>query len=99
MFFSWFDAKKSKQFGEFLAEFYLERLAAEKNQRSAKIVKAKRVELLGKLQLQIRKFTSENKLNVYKKAALSNAFQWKLRDSGLEREHIDELLAWLTKVL
>jgi hypothetical protein len=30
MFFSWFDAKKSKQFGEFLAEFYLERLAAEK---------------------------------------------------------------------
>jgi hypothetical protein len=57
------------------------------------------VELLGKLQLQIRKFASENKLNVYKKAALSNAFQWKLRDSGLEREHIDELLAWLTKVL
>lgn len=97
--FAWFNAKESKQFGVSLAEFYLERVLVEGKSRTKKNVEMKQAELLLKLQAQLRTFTTSHSLNVYKKAALSNAFQWRLRDAGLEGEQVDQLVRWLTRQL
>ncbi|MBC3931215.1 hypothetical protein [Undibacterium curvum] len=97
--FAWFNAKESKQFGVSLAEFYLERVLVEGKSSGKKNVGMKQAELLIKLQAQLRTFTTKHPLNLYKKAALSNAFQWKLKDAGLESEQVDQLVTWLTRQL
>ena len=96
---SWFDAKNAQQFGATLADFYIERVpAAEAGEPGKKTEKKaekhadrKKQDALQKMLAQAEIFKINNKLNLYKKAKLGNAFKWKLLDAGYAAELADEL--------
>lgn len=83
MLFDWFDARAASEFGGSLADLLAERFPT----RSPK----KAPEALAKLFAQIDRFKQTNKLNMYKKAKLGNAFKWKLIDHGYTDEFIEEM--------
>lgn len=83
MVFDWFDARAASEFGGSLADFVAERIP---NQSPKKAPEA-----LVKLFAQIERFKQANKLNMYKKAKLGNAFKWKLIDRGYADEFVEEM--------
>ena len=87
---NWFDARESQQFGTSLANFFMERVPPNLDGKKA-VAMNKKKEVLGKMFMQIIKFKSEHRMNVYKKAKLGNAFKWKLRDAGYDSAFVDEL--------
>jgi hypothetical protein len=87
---NWFDANESQAFGSALADFFMERIPSDTTGKKAASM-SKKKEVLGKMFMQIIKFKSEHKMNMYKKAKLGNAFKWKLRDAGYDSEFVDEL--------
>lgn len=89
---SWFDARNAQQFGATLADFYIERVpVGEADKKADKKSEKKRQEALQKIVAQVEIFKINNKLNLYKKAKLGNAFKWKLLDSGYPADVADEL--------
>lgn len=89
---SWFDAKSAQQFGATLADFYIERVpAGDDDAKADKKSEKKKQEAVNKMVAQAEIFKINNKLNLYKKAKLGNAFKWKLLDSGYPSELADEL--------
>ena len=97
MLLDWFDAKTSKEFGAVLATEFIERF-----ERTSSRKKLSEPEFINKVQkslqrmaLLVQAFKRENKLNIYKKAQLGNAFKWTLRDAGIDPEYIDHLTRWL----
>ncbi len=99
MIFDWFDAKESKAFGESLAIFYMSRVKTEDGTRGSKFTERKNRQLLEKLTQQIIVFRTKNKLNIYKKAQLSNVFKWRMLDAGFDTSYVDELTNWVTQHL
>jgi hypothetical protein len=83
MLFDWFNAQAATDFGKSLADFLAERIPT-KNPKKAP-------EALNKIFAQIEQFKLTNRLNMYKKAKLGNAFKWKLIDYGYEDDFIDEM--------
>ena len=90
MAFSWFDASEAKQFGNALAQFYLAKLPVDTDRADKKYPNKKEF-VSKKMAEQIGDFKLENKLNLYKKAQLGNAFKWALRDAGYSSKDVDEL--------
>ena len=89
---SWFDARNAQQFGATLADFYIERVPKDETDKKAdKKAEKKKQEALQKMVAQVQVFKVGNKLNLYKKAKLGNAFKWKLLDSGYPADVADEL--------
>lgn len=89
MILNWFDAKEAKEFGISLAEFYMSKITPD--EAASKKEFNKRKETLNKLFEKMAAFAKENKLNVYKKAQLGNAFKWTLKEAGYEQIFIDHL--------
>ena len=83
MLFDWFDAREATRFGDSLADFVAERIPSKSPKKAP--------EALAKLFAQIERFKQSNKLNMYKKAKLANAFKWKLIDCGYTDEFIEEM--------
>ncbi|MDD5249702.1 MAG: hypothetical protein PHY45_11985 [Rhodocyclaceae bacterium] len=83
MIFDWFDAREASRFGTSLADFVVERIPSKSPKKAP--------EALAKLFAQIERFKQTNRLNMYKKAKLGNAFKWKLRDYGYTDEFVDEI--------
>jgi hypothetical protein len=95
MILSWFDAKEVQQFGDGLARFIMKELPADDKIKEGKFaVKTQRT--LKNAAQKVQRFKTQNSLNVYKKAKLSNAFLWGLRDAGCPQDYADELTRWLT---
>jgi hypothetical protein len=92
--FSWFDAHEAQQFGTTLAEFFIERIPAEVSGGNNKSMEKKR-EVVQKMLQQIEIYKINNKINLYKKAKLANAFKWKLLDAKYPTEFVDELTTTL----
>jgi hypothetical protein len=90
MMFEWFNAKEAQKFGESLAVFFIERFPLEDARKKDKLLK-KRQDVMEKMFLQITDFKTRNKLNVYKKAKLGNAFKWKLIEANYDPEVVDTL--------
>jgi hypothetical protein len=90
MIFSWFDATDAEKFGEFLADFFMQRVPLATSKEKNKSFR-QRAEILSKLFTQLEKFKKEKKLNFYKKAKLGNAFKWKLKEAGYESDFVDQL--------
>ena len=89
---SWFDARNAQQFGATLADFYIERVPVGDIEKKAdKKIEKKRQDAVQKMVAQAEIFKINNKLNLYKKAKLGNAFKWKLLDSGYPADVADEL--------
>lgn len=91
MIFEWFDAREARQFGISMAEFFAQRVPASAIPASEEKPLRKAAEVVSKLHIQAQSFRIGHKLNIYKKAKLANAFQWKLFDLGYNKRIIDEL--------
>lgn len=92
--FQWFSSAESVRFGEELASFLLLEFTASATKDEAKFAsKAERALLRAEQRLQ--EFKSREKLNVYKKAKLANAFLWTLRDKNCPPDYADQLTDWL----
>ena len=96
MVWAWFDVKEAKAFGANLAAFYMARVKTQADAKSSKFVDKKQRILLDKLTQQIVVFRRSNKLNIYKKAQLGNAFKWYLLEAGFDTDYVDELTSWVT---
>lgn len=81
--FDWLDARAATEFGHSLADFLAERIPSKSPKKAP--------EALEKLFAKIDHFKAVNKLNLYKKAKLGNAFKWKLIDYGYTDDFIDEM--------
>lgn len=95
MIFRWFSAAESERFARDLAGFVLSELAASSAKGEAKFT-AKAEKALIRADQRVREFKARERMNVYKKAKLANAFLWKLKDAGCPPEYATALTEWLT---
>jgi hypothetical protein len=93
--FSWFSTSESSRFGQELATFVLSELSVSAGKGDAKFT-AKAEKALLRADQRVRDFKARERLNVYKKAKLANAFLWTLKDSGCSEEYANKLTDWLS---
>ena len=92
---SWFDTKASALFARELAEDLMGSLLATSAVRDAKFM-AKAEKALIRADSKVRTFRARERMNVFKKAKLANAFLWQLKDRGCPEDYAEELTQWLT---
>ncbi|MEI8155491.1 MAG: hypothetical protein WCH60_01400 [Burkholderiales bacterium] len=91
--FSFFDSHSSIKFGANMALFYMERMPlnmALKEQQFA----AKSQVIIEKMNVQIKEYRKQNKLNFYKVAQMGTAFKWALKDAGYDDDYVNNLTQW-----
>ena len=93
--FSWFSTSTSVRFGQELATDLMSELAGSSGKADAKFT-AKAEKALVRADQRVQEFKTRERMNVYKKAKLANAFLWKLRDSGCTTEYANQLTDWLS---
>lgn len=91
MLLRWFDAREAKAFGEELARYYDSEWRAI-GRASASRQEDKQRRLLARVLQKARDFARGHRLNVYRKAKLSNQLKWTLKDLGHDDELIDRLV-------
>ena len=91
MLLRWFDAREAKAFGEELARYYDAELRSI-GRASASKQDDKQRKLLGRVLQRTQQFAQQHRLNVYRKAKLSNRLKWTLKDLGYDDELIDRLV-------
>lgn len=91
----WFSTATAKRFGDELAASIMSDLLQGVGKRDAKFM-AKADQALVKAARRVQAFRAQEKMNVYKKASLANAFLWRLKDSGCPPDYANELTAWLS---
>lgn len=96
--FDWLDARKAKDFGKSMAEYFIEHIpSAERNDEKKFARKTNRtLDAVAKKTIEFRKV---EKLNVYKRAQLVNQFKWTLKEAGFPDNYIDKITLWLVKLL
>lgn len=99
MLFSWFDAREASQFGLSMADFLAKRIPPEAIPATEKKPLRKAGEVISKLHIQLQQFATNHRLNMYKKAKLANAFQWRLFDLGYDKRIVEELTKELLRSL
>lgn len=94
MVFGWLDAGKAKEFGKALAIFFIEQVPYDDQIKQKKFA-LKTQKVLQKMQAQILRFKTANRLNAYKKAQLGNTFKWTMKEAGFEPAYVEKLTEWL----
>lgn len=95
---NWFSSTASVRFGQELATFVLSETMASSTKDQAKF--ASKVErALMRADQRLQDFKARERLNVYKKAKLANAFLWTLRDKACPDAYASELTTWLSTKL
>jgi hypothetical protein len=97
--FKWFDGKEASEFGLFMADFFANRVPVTSVPAPDKKSLQKVTEVVAKLHTQSSRFRVDHKLNIYKRAKLTNAFQWRLFDLGYDRTAVEELTRELLRSL
>lgn len=90
MIFRWFDAEEAKQFGNDLAAAFVASVPPDgklSKQKFESRVKA----ALAQLDRRVAEFHQNKRFNAYQKAQLGNAFKWRLRDAGYDKDYADKL--------
>lgn len=95
MIFSWFDAGEAKKLGASLAQFYATQLPLEAKALNDKKFAAKTQSAMRQLTAKVDAFKARQRLNIYTKAKLGNAFKWNLLDAGYDKAYVDNLTEWL----
>jgi hypothetical protein len=93
--FSWFSTSASVRFGQELAADLMTELSGSSGKADAKFT-AKAEKALVRADQRVQEFKARERMNVYKKAKLANAFLWKLKDSGCTPEYANQLTDWLS---
>lgn len=99
MLLKWFDAREAAEFGATMADFFAERVPPQPISAGDKKPLRKSAEVIAKLQVQAKRFGTENRLNVFKKAKLANTFQWKLIGLGYDKDVVREISKELVRHL
>lgn len=94
MVFGWFDAREAKQFGASLGAYYAAQMPVDRELNDKKFA-AKTQSTLRSMAGKVDAFQAAHRLNGYKKAQLSNAFKWSLKDVGYDAAYVDKLTDWL----
>lgn len=94
----WFNPTTAKAFGVELADSFIEAVPIEAK-LSAKKFEHRAEAVLKRMDRRIIEFKGKNKLNLYKKAQLGNAFKWRLKDATYDDSYIDVLTEWLMERL
>ena len=90
----WFDAREAKAFGAALANDFIRQVEPVRNLPQNKFAK-KADAALAKIARDAAEFRKAHRLNVYKKAQLTNQFKWAMKEAGYEAPYIDKLTDWL----
>src|SRR3954469_1449039 len=93
--FSWFSTSASVRFGQELATDLMTELSGSTGKADAKFT-AKAEKALTRADQRVQDFKARERMNVYKKAKLANAFLWTLKDSGCTEEYANRLTDWLS---
>lgn len=96
MVIDWLDAEKAKEFGESLAVYFIKNIPIDDKADEKKFA-SKTIKVLNTMAKQLVDFKKDNKLNIYKRAQLSNTFKWTLKKAGYNNTYINELTIWLVK--
>ncbi|MCG2594734.1 hypothetical protein LZ009_18295 [Ramlibacter sp. XY19] len=91
----WFATAKSVAFGKDLAAFVLRELAASTVKNETKF-SAKAEKVLIRADQRVRDFAATERMNVYKRSKLANAFLWALKDAGCPPDYAQQLTEWLS---
>lgn len=92
---NWFSSTESVRFGNELAAFLLAEFATSGVRNEAKFA-ARTERALLRAEQRLQEFKQRERLNVYKKAKLANAFLWTLRDQGCPPASAHQLTTWLS---
>lgn len=92
---TWFSATESVRFGKELATFLLSELAIATGKGQVKFA-AKAERVLMRADQRLQEFKARERMNVYKKARLANAFLWTLREQDFPSEDANQLTDWLS---
>jgi hypothetical protein len=95
MMLNWFSGAEAKRFGKELAQFLLRELSTSQRKTDAKFAMKAEKALL-QADRRVREFTARERMNVYKKGKLANAFLWTLKDGGCPADYAKELTEWLS---
>ena len=76
-----------------MARFYMEKMPLSMVLKEKQFA-AKSQTVIEKMDVQIRTYREQNKLNIYKVAQMGTAFKWELKDAGYAEEYIDKLTHW-----
>jgi hypothetical protein len=93
--FDWFATAAAQAFAKEQAEYILKQLRGSLDKRDAKFT-AKAEKVLVNVDRNTREFRAREKMNVYKKSRLANAFLWALKDGGCPEDYAQQLTEWLT---
>ena len=90
----WFDAREAKAFGATLANDFIRQVAPAADLKQKKFAQ-KADAALAKISRDAAEFRKSHRLNVYKRAQLTNQFKWVMKDAGYDAEYIDKLTDFL----
>lgn len=90
----WLSTKQSVLVGKELAAIVVDLVPADPAIAQTKLT-SKTNYAKEKMQKRIRQFKQQEVLNIFKTARLLNTFKWALRDSGYEKQYIDDLVSWV----
>lgn len=93
--FGWLSTKESERFGKELAGFLLTELSGSMEKSEAKF-SAKAEKSLLRADQRLQEFKARERMNVFKKAKLANAFLWALKDAGIPQDYANKLTDWLS---
>src|SRR3979490_196379 len=96
MLFKWLDARKATEVGAALADRFVlgpaPNASGPRQEQSGPDSQRKDLQrFLQRFLQQIDREARPLQLNVFQRAKLANTFKWKLLDSGVARELVDEL--------
>jgi hypothetical protein len=97
--FSWFDSREATEFGTSLADFFAERIPAKSIGRSDKKAIHKFNSVVELMHRRASDFRQRGTLNMYKRAKLMNAFQWRLLELGYDEALVGEMTKTLVRSL
>ncbi len=89
--FKWLDVREARSFGVEIAEFLLARIPPGSPGVPGGTSSKKFVDALGKVHGRAKEFRSRHSLNIYQRARLLHAFQWRLVEGGLDASLAREL--------
>jgi hypothetical protein len=96
MVLAWLDAEKAKECGAKLGQYFIQNVSVDDKADDKKFA-SKTLKVLNTMTKQLADFKKDNKLNIYKRAQLSNTFKWTLKNAGFNDHYINELTIWLVK--
>lgn len=97
--FAWFESREAVEFGRSLADFFAERVPAKPIALDDRKAVRKFNSAVERMHLRAAEFRQRHAPNMYQRAKLMNAFQWRLLDLGYDKAMVEEMARNLVRSL